>query len=104
MAETARKFGRVDIVVNNAGISGQQVPTHEQPLDNWQAVIDVNLNGAFYVLRAALAQMTLQSPHGGVVLNMSSTVGMNGWSNICGYAASKGALISLTRSTAVEYA
>lgn len=96
--------GRLDIVVNNAGITGVQEPTHEHSLKNWQKVLDVNLNGAFYVLRAALAQMKSQKPSGGVIVNMASTVGMCGFSKIPAYTAAKAALIGLTRSTAIEYA
>lgn len=58
--------GRLDIVVDNAGITSAQEPTHEHSLKNWQQVLDVNLNGAFYVLRAALAQMKTQEPSGGI--------------------------------------
>merc|ERR1712232_816338 len=85
------------------GIAGQQVDTHEHPLDNWHQVIDVNLHGTFYVLRSALAQMQAQTPSGGVILNMSSTSGLCGFGRIPAYTAAKSALIALTASTAVEY-
>merc|ERR1712176_1135031 len=87
-------------------MGGMQVPTHEHPLENWHEVINVNLHGAFYVLRSALAQMQVQSPQGGIVVNMASTVGLCGslGHNIPAYKAAKAALVALTEGTAVQYA
>jgi len=102
--EAGDALGRVDVVVNNAAVVSPQVPTAELSLDQYHAVIDVNLHGAFYVLRAALKQMTSQEPKGGVVLNMTSIVAHTAITGVAAYTAAKSALLGLTRSCAVEYA
>ena len=102
VAYTVEQTGKLDIFVNNAGIDGLQAITHESTLDNWHKVIDINLNGAFYGLKYALAQFVKQG-NGGVIVNTVSTVGLVGFANIPPYTASKAALVNLTRSTAVEY-
>lgn len=99
----AAKHGRLDVVVNNAGIIGQWVATAEHPTSNWEQVRSVNLDGAFFVLRAALRQMKSQEPQGGVVLNMVSTSAFSGFPAIPAYTAAKAGLMGLTRSTAAEY-
>jgi len=104
LAAVAKDYGRVDVVVNNAGIGGSRVETAEHPDAVWDQVRSVNLDGAFYVLRAALKQMKDQSPSGGAILNTSSTSGLAGFPGVPAYTAAKSALVGLTRSTAVEYA
>lgn len=96
------KTGKLDVFVNNAGIDGAQAPTHESSLENWHKVIDINLNGAFYGLKYALAQFVKQNT-GGAIINMASTAGLVGFANIPPYTAAKAALVNLTRATAVEY-
>lgn len=102
VAYTVEQTGNLDIFVNNAGIDGLQSPTHQHPLENWHKVIDINLNGAFYGLKYALAQFIKQGK-GGTIINMVSTAGIVGFANIPPYTAAKAALVNLTRSTAVEY-
>lgn len=102
VAYTVEQTGSLDIFVNNAGIDGLQAPTHESTLENWNKVIDINLNGAFYGLKYALAQFVKQGK-GGAIINMVSTAGVVGFANIPPYTAAKAGLVNLTRSTAVEY-
>ncbi|TDQ09446.1 SDR family NAD(P)-dependent oxidoreductase [Pedobacter metabolipauper] len=102
VAFTVEKAGKLDIFVNNAGIDGLQASTHESTLENWHKVIDINLNGAFYGLKYALAQFVKQNT-GGAIINTVSTAGLVGFANIPPYTAAKAALVNLTRSTAVEY-
>jgi len=101
----AAACGRVDVVVNNAGLAATPAPTHEMPLEEWHRITEVNLNGAFYVLRASLIQLMAQEPtKGGVVLNMLSTAAHTGLPGMAPYTAAKAALKALTKSTAAEYA
>jgi len=102
VAYTVEQTGSLDIFVNNAGIDGLQAITHESSLENWNKVIDINLNGAFYGLKYALAQFVKQGK-GGAIINMVSTAGIVGFANIPPYTAAKAGLVNLTRSTAVEY-
>jgi len=99
--QTVAQFGRLDIVINNAGML---LPVHRlvdfEPAD-WDRVIDVNVKGVFYMMKAALPVMTAQG--GGTILNISSGAAygvLEGWSHYC---ASKAAVLQLTRSGHAEY-
>lgn len=98
-------LGEVDIVVNLAGVLGF-ANFHEVTTRDWQRIIDVNLTGTFLVCRAAIAHMLEpgRSRSGGVIINTASTAAHIGqpWSGA--YCASKGAILALTRSLAVEFA
>lgn len=95
-------YGALDILFNNAGIDGDQKPTAESTLDNWKEVLSIDLDGAFYYLKYGLTQMKKQAS--GVIINTASTAGLVGFENIPPYTAAKGALVQLTKSTALEYA
>lgn len=95
-------FGRLDYACNNAGIEGDQAPTGESSLENFDRVISVNLRGAFLCLRAELAAMAGES--GGAIVNMASVAGLVGFAGLPAYCASKGGVVQLTRTAAVEYA
>jgi len=94
--------GRVDILVNNAGVShvGNILETS---LDDWERVMSVNARGVFLCAREAIRQMLAQSPKGGVIINMSSVAATIGVDRRLPYSASKGAVLSLTRSIAMDF-
>jgi 3-oxoacyl-[acyl-carrier protein] reductase len=100
--ESNRLLGRVDILINSAGITGATAPVHEFPLDSWRQVIDINLNGTFYCCRAVVPFM-LANGYGRIV-NVSSVAGKEGNPNASAYSASKAGLIALTKSLAKELA
>jgi 3-oxoacyl-[acyl-carrier protein] reductase len=95
-------LGRLDIAVVSAGITGWTGPLHEYPVDNWEKVIDINLNGTFYVCREVVPYM-LANGYGRIV-NLSSVAGKEGNPNASAYSASKAAVIGLTKSLGKELA
>jgi len=99
--ETVDRFGGLDILVNNAGI-WKGSPIDEMSDGEWQEMITVNLTGTFNVIRAAVPHMKRSGS--GRIINISSTAGQRGESLHSHYAATKGAVISLTKSLAVELA
>ncbi len=94
--------GALQLAVNNAGIGGAQAPTGEYPVDAWQQVINVNLNGVFYGMRYQLP--AIERAGGGAIVNMASILGSVGFANSSAYVASKHALLGLTKTAAMEYA
>ncbi|MCL1630189.1 MULTISPECIES: SDR family NAD(P)-dependent oxidoreductase [Roseinatronobacter] len=96
------KTGALHLSVNNAGIGGAQAPVGEYPLDAWEQVIKVNLNGAFYGMRYQIPAM--ERAGGGAIVNMASILGSVGFANSAAYVASKHALLGLTKTAAMEYA
>lgn len=102
MVEIAvERFGRIDALVNNAGIPGRNDPAHELPIEDWDRVLAVNLRGPFLCAKHALPHL-IASGRGSIV-NISSTFAMIGAKGSPAYAASKGGVISLTKQLAVEY-
>lgn len=99
---SAAVLGRVDVLVCSAGITGATAPVHEFPLDSWQRVIDINLNGLFYCNRAIVPLM-LANGYGRVV-NVASVAGKEGNPNASAYSASKAGVIGLTKSLGKELA
>jgi gluconate 5-dehydrogenase len=101
--ETVAKFGTVDILINNAGISWGAMP-EDMPLERWKQVLDVNLTGCFLFAQATGRQMLKQSS--GSIINIASIAGMTSSANgpfYAGYAASKAGLIGLTRELAASW-
>lgn len=99
---TVDRYGRIDVVFNNAGIAGAQQPLHELPVDDWRKVRGINGDGTFYVMKYCIAEMLKTG--GGSIVNTSSTAGLTGQINISPYTFAKAGLIGLTRSAAIEYA
>lgn len=104
--KAAADFGGLDIMIHIAGGSariagGEYVPLVEQKDNVIDKVLKVNLYGAFWVSRAA-ARIMIKQGKGGKIINFASAVGINGLASCCDYAASKGGVMSLTRSLAKE--
>lgn len=91
--------GKLDILVNNAGIGGFGGPLHQMPLEKWDAVMNTNLRGVFYMIRA-FAPLLISA--GGHIINISSIAGKNALPNGAAYAASKWGLNGLSYSVAEE--
>lgn len=99
--QTVEKFGKIDGFFNNAGIEGKQNLTEDFGVDEFEKVINVNLNGVFYGLKYVLKVMREQGY--GSIVNTASVGGTRGVGNQSGYAASKHGVVGLTRNSAVEY-
>lgn len=99
--ETVERFGSVDVVFNNAGV-GARGFTHELTEEDYRHVIDINLDGVFYGIKHALAQMKKQG--GGVIINCTSILGLVGEPSAFAYNASKHGVIGMTKSAALQYA
>lgn len=98
-AELGARLGGLDVLINNAGISVRHTFLEVTP-EEWRRVIDINLNGVFYVAQEAARLMLAGS--GGVILNMGSTNGLAGYHYYSDYNASKAGVIELSRSMALE--
>lgn len=96
------KLGRIDILVNSAGITGATAPVQDFPIESWLRVIDVNLHGLFYCCRTVLPFM-LHTGYGRIV-NVSSVAGKEGNPNASAYSSSKAAVIGFTKSLGKEVA
>jgi NAD(P)-dependent dehydrogenase (short-subunit alcohol dehydrogenase family) len=101
-AECRERYGRLDVLCNNAGITTPAKRVHETSLEDWDAVHAVNLRGAFLVLKHALGLML--EGNGGAIVNMASVAAFRATPGACAYAAAKGGLLMLTRTAALEYA
>ena len=102
LAATEKDIGPVDIVVNSAGIAGMNAAVDVYPIEEWKRVIDINLNGTFYVCRAVVPGMKKRGY--GRICNIASIAGKEGNPNAAAYSASKGGVIALTKSLGKELA
>jgi NAD(P)-dependent dehydrogenase (short-subunit alcohol dehydrogenase family) len=100
VATAVAAMGGIDVLVNNAGVSGPTAPLHEMAPDEWDAVLRVNLTGTFLVTRLCVPYLIASGS--GVIINMSSAAGRFGYPNRSPYAATKWGLIGLTKTLAME--
>jgi NAD(P)-dependent dehydrogenase (short-subunit alcohol dehydrogenase family) len=100
--ETRRTFGRLDVLFNNAGISAPGALLEDVTIDQWQAVVDVNLTGAFLCTQQAFRLMKAQDPRGGRIINNGSISAYVPRPNSAPYTATKHAITGLTRSTSLD--
>lgn len=99
---TLDSFGRIDVLVNNAGIGEFGKRLHETDNATWAKVLDINVTGVFRMMRSVIPHMQQQGR--GSIINISSVASLVGLTGLAAYTASKGALDALTRAVAVEYA
>jgi NAD(P)-dependent dehydrogenase (short-subunit alcohol dehydrogenase family) len=106
--KTVARFGAIDILINNAGVTAKGMRIHEMPLDVFDRVIDINLRGVFICTRAVLPVMLKQGK--GNIINIASSYALRPFFNVCElkpnapYVTAKTGLVGLTKETAVEYA
>ncbi len=102
VAEVDGRHGRIDVLVNNAGLVGSYDSITEIDLADWHRIVDVNMNGTFYGMRSVLPVM--QREGRGSVVNISSIWGVLGAQGVAVYQASKGAVSTMTKNAALTYA
>ncbi len=97
-----KAYGRLDYAINNAGIEGTIAPTVNCTEENWDRTININLKGVWLCMKYEIPQMIKQG--GGAIVNMASVAGLVGFKGLPAYCASKGGVVQLTRTAALEYA
>lgn len=101
VAQAVKEFGHLDIACNNAGISGEFRLTADHTPETWQRVIDINLSGIFYGIRAQIPAMLAAG--GGAIVNMASVLGQVGFEQITPYTAAKHGIVGMSKNVAIEY-
>ena len=96
-----RQFGRIDVAVNGAGVTGQRAEIPDVREDDWNRVVAINLNGVFFGMQAQLPIMAAQG--GGSIINIASILGVVGRANASAYVATKHAVVGLTKAAAMEW-
>ena len=100
--ETVAKFGRLDLLVNNAGMSAPAVPIEDVPFETWTAMVGANLTGAFLCTQAAFRQMKAQVPQGGRIINNGSISATTPRPRSAPYTSTKHAITGLTKASALD--
>jgi NAD(P)-dependent dehydrogenase (short-subunit alcohol dehydrogenase family) len=100
--QTQEAFGRLDVLFNNAGVSAPGIPLEDLSYEQWQAVVDTNLTGAFLCTQEAFKIMKSQDPRGGRIINNGSISAHAPRPNSAPYTATKHAMTGLTKSTALD--
>ena len=101
-ARVAEKYGRLDVLFNNAGMSAPATPLEDLSLAKWRQLVDVNLTGAFLCTQAAFRMMKSQTPRGGRIINNGSIAATAPRPRMIAYTATKHAVTGLTKSTSLE--
>jgi 3-oxoacyl-[acyl-carrier protein] reductase len=101
-AAALERFGRVDVLMNNAGILDDYLPAADTPTEVWRRVLGVNLDAQFFTARALLPGMVERGD--GAIINVASTAGLNGGNGGAAYTTSKHAIIGFTRQLCFDYA
>ncbi|HEY0570583.1 MAG TPA: SDR family oxidoreductase, partial [Enterovirga sp.] len=101
-AQTRERFGRLDLLFNNAGMGAPPVPMEDLPLETWRAVVDVNLTGMFLCTQGAIRMMKAQSPKGGRIINNGSISAHAPRPNSVAYTSTKHAVTGLTKSSSLD--
>jgi NAD(P)-dependent dehydrogenase (short-subunit alcohol dehydrogenase family) len=101
-AAVEARWGRVDVLFNNAGTGAPAVPMDELPWEKWKAVVDANLNGSFLCAQAAMALMKRQKPHGGRIINNGSISAHAPRPNTAAYTSTKHAITGLTKCISLD--
>jgi NAD(P)-dependent dehydrogenase (short-subunit alcohol dehydrogenase family) len=100
--QARERFGRIDVLFNNAGIGAPAVPLEDLRLERWNAVVQTNLTGVFLCVREAFRVMKAQTPRGGRIINNGSVSAYSPRPNSAPYTATKHALTGLTKSVALD--
>ncbi|MFJ9364519.1 SDR family oxidoreductase [Nocardia sp. NPDC101769] len=101
-AYIVQRWGRLDVLINNAGIFGPTLPIDEVPVADWKQVVDINLTGSFLCAQAAFRIMRTQTPQGGRIINNGSISAHTPRPDTVAYAASKHGITGLTKALALE--
>ena len=101
-AQVRERFGRLDVLFNNAGRGAAPVPFEDLALEKWRAVVDVNLTGAFLCTQHAFRMMKAQTPPGGRIINNGSISAHSPRPNSASYTATKHGMTGLTKATALD--
>ena len=101
-ARAGERFGRVDVLFNNAGVNAPPVPLEDLAVEDWRRVVDTNLTGAFLCAQAAYRVMKFQTPRGGRIINNGSISAHVPRPNAIAYGATKHAITGLTKSLALD--
>ena len=101
-AAIRERFGRLDVLFNNAGISSLQTPFEDLTAEHWQSVVDINLTGAFLCAQGAFRLMKAQQPQGGRIINNGSISAQSPRPNSAPYTATKHAITGLTKSISLD--
>ena len=101
-ATVVQKFGRVDVVFNNAGVNAPGIPLEDLTLAQWKNVVDINLSGAFYCIQEAFRVMKSQSPQGGRIINNGSISAHAPRPNSIAYTSTKHGVSGLTKTASLD--